>query len=242
MSRKIWGVLLSVVQFAMYPLSASAAPMTEAPVTSDQMVQISNGAMAGVTSFRFDHMVISDITNSVNPKLSGTGLTTKQIIVGPNVVHQTTSDSMTVAGRTKTEYTDQYIVREGGNTKVYMQKNGRAWVVMLFPDNGKTVDNFRLPQLTGMTKPGVGQSAAQVYTDGEVFQFTEILAGNKYPTVFTFDAVTMLPVGLRLEMPAEADSSGLVQTGTIEMVISDFGMYDTLTVPPEVVASAVPLY
>lgn len=52
----------------------------------------------------------------------------------------------------------------------------------------------------------------------------------------------MLPVGLRLEMPAEADSSGLVQTGTIEMVISDFGMYDTLTVPPEVVASAVPLY
>ena len=98
MNRKIWGVLLSVVLFAMYPLSASAAPMTEAPVTSDQMVQISNGAMAGVTSFRFDHMVISDITNSVNPKLSGTGLTTKQIIVGPNVVHQTTSDSMTVAG------------------------------------------------------------------------------------------------------------------------------------------------
>ena len=156
MNRKIWGVLLSVVLFAMYPLPASAAPMTEAPVTSDQMVQISNGAMAGVTSFRFDHMVISDITNSVNPKLSGTGLTTKQIIVGPNVVHQTTSDSMTVAGRTKTEYTDQYIVREGANTKVYMQKNGRAWVVMLFPDNGKTVDNFRLPQLTGMTKPGVG--------------------------------------------------------------------------------------
>ena len=52
MNRKIWGVLLSVVLFAMYPLPASAAPMTEAPVTSDQMVQISNGAMAGVTSFR----------------------------------------------------------------------------------------------------------------------------------------------------------------------------------------------
>ncbi len=40
-TRKIWGVLLSVVLFAMYPLSASAAPMTEAPVTSDQMVRIS---------------------------------------------------------------------------------------------------------------------------------------------------------------------------------------------------------
>ena len=55
MNRKIWGVLLSVVLFAMYPLPASAAPMTEAPVTSDQMVQISNGAMAGVTSRSEEH-------------------------------------------------------------------------------------------------------------------------------------------------------------------------------------------
>ena len=48
MNRKIWGVLLSVVLFAMYPLPASAAPMTEAPVTSDQMVQISNGPWQGL--------------------------------------------------------------------------------------------------------------------------------------------------------------------------------------------------
>nr|WP_308625117.1 hypothetical protein [uncultured Eisenbergiella sp.] len=55
----------------------------------------------------------------------------------------------------------------------------------------------------------VGQSVVPVYTDGEVFQFSENQPGNTAPYVITFDGVSMLPTGVRYEMLAEMAASAI---------------------------------
>ena len=64
-------------------------------------------------------------------------------------------------------------------------------------------------------------------------------SGNGTVSTYTFDAASMLLIGIRQEN-SETDSKGRTMTVSLDYVFT-YNQFDTLTVPAEVIATAKPM-
>ena len=108
---------------------------------------------------------------------------------------------------------------------------------MTDPVTEKNLSKYNIQYALRLYDSDTINNVVPVYTDGEVYQFTQ--SGNGTVSTYTFDAASMLLIGIRQEN-SETDSKGRTMTVSLDYVFT-YNQFDTLTVPAEVIATAKPM-
>ena len=236
MRKRITGIMLGIVLFIMSPLTVSAAPMVPAPFTSDQLLPVAQAAMAGVTTYQIA-LVSSSESNKYNPTGKDTVFSIYQITGTSSCIHILRDQNISAAGKNLSDKLDQYFSLEGNMEKNYIHRNDIPWFVLTDPVTEKNLSKYNIQYALRLYDSDTINNVVPVYTDGEVYQFTQ--SGNGTVSTYTFDAASMLLIGIRQEN-SETDSKGRTMTVSLDYVFT-YNQFDTLTVPAEVIATAKPM-
>lgn len=249
-------VLSASMLFAAGGTAAKAASpsVPVAPVSAEELLQQVNLHSAMLGSAR------KTMTETIRMTDSRSGKTVSADLVidttaSRHANHTVTSMNMTSStGVNRTSAEESWAWVENGIRSTY-NKSGEKWKVSY-----EQLSETQLAQLAYQFAPaGVDVSGASVIVEGSNYKingvvnpvnmqgFLEVLSevgittsSSAFPVTVVVDVATLLPLSMTVEMTGLSVSglSSVTATATAVTTYSEYGQYDTMTVPAEVTANA----
>lgn len=244
-----------VALLVMSGKTAVNAQEAVAPVTADQLMAVVNAQCAAVNSM---HETIAETVQMTDTRTGRSVEADMTVDMRENrqVTHMVMAMNLATSGISQTVVEESYASVANGFLSTYVKEPGSGrWEV--------SHERLSPAQLVSQANPfalsGMDTTGSVVTTDGQVFRFTAALDSNNmadfveilgasgltvkadsFPVTVEIDAATLLPKSMTVSITGlHGYGNSSIEASAVSVVTyGEYNQFDTLAIPPEVIAAA----